>query len=402
MHSGELDRESVDAHQEITWEWILGRLALEIDELVADFLREFGAQEQSYPAGQVAQQDVESTAGQTFELLIRRLQGLPDPAGSALTIERLAARRAQQGVPLATFMHAVRIDFRVIWMRAQLIAGEAGSAVLADQAMHMLATVESYIDALREAYQAEEARIDRSVAAQRHRMMLLLFSGRELSAGEIDVISARLRMRADARYEVVAVMGDTIGEMIARYGNDAAVGQYEDASALVLFREQAALGQWRLDAPCVGGYVGDVHGLAEVPRAAEAALEIARFAPTKPARLSTEEDVWAKIAFRHLESVFPGHSTAIFARLAELGEHERGRLVEAVQSYMRTGSVKVTAEALFCHRNTVINRLRAFAELTGYDPAIPRDAAWIHVALAAEQGNDAANMHLHNREQRTG
>ncbi|MGB4780203.1 helix-turn-helix domain-containing protein [Microbacterium sp.] len=61
--------------------------------------------------------------------------------------------------------------------------------------------------------------------------------------------------------------------------------------------------------------------------------------------------------------------------------HERDRIVETLREYFLTGSVQQTAQRLFCHRNTVLNRLARFAELTGLDVTIPRDAATAMIAL---------------------
>lgn len=380
MHSPQAEVEQSTAH--ITWEQILGQLMLELDDVAEDFLEMFRERD-LYPDSQVSRQDVMETAKQTFDLLVRRLRGEPDPPAAAGLIERLAARRAQQGVPLSTFLSAVRIDFRVLWLRVQRIAGEDGSVVLAANVMRLLDTIEDYVDSLREAYRAEAARIDRTYAAQRHRMILRLFSGEPITSSEMDLIASRLNMAADARYEVVAVTGDATQPMIARFETDSSVGVFETVSALVLFREQTVAERWRRDAPVVGGYVGNVAGLSAVPEAAKVALHIARHAPASPPLLATEQEVWATVAYRHIVEVFPRHAHAISESLALVAEADRARLVQIVRTYLRTGSVKTTAEELFCHRNTVINRLRAFSDATGYDPTLPLDAAWISVALTA-------------------
>ena len=64
--------------------------------------------------------------------------------------------------------------------------------------------------------------------------------------------------------------------------------------------------------------------------------------------------------------------------------HDRANLLEAVQVFAGNGSVTDTAAALYCHRKTVLNRLRRFAQLTGLDPAVPRQAALIQLAVAAD------------------
>ncbi len=386
MHSGLREGELHAPSKPITWDWILSQLMLEIPQIVEDFLNEYREQYQ-YPDDQVSQEDIVDTAYETFELLIRRLRGEPDSPSAAGRVERLAARRVQQGIPLALFLQAVRLDFRILWLHAQRIAGAEGSTVLASNVIVLLTIVDQYIDALRDAYSEEEGRIDRTQAAQRHRMTFHLFSGNQLRQDEIELISQRLNMRADAKYEVVVVTGDAISAMNVRYGNDRTVGMFESVNHLVLFREQTARDQWLKDSPGFGGYVGEVTGLGEVPAAAKVALKIAQHAPTQSVALATEDEVWATVARSHLAQAFPRFTTSISAALAELPSHESERLVDAVLIYIRTGSIKATATELYCHRNTVINRLRSFFEITGYNPTLPKDAAWIYVALSAESSS---------------
>jgi DNA-binding PucR family transcriptional regulator len=52
-------------------------------------------------------------------------------------------------------------------------------------------------------------------------------------------------------------------------------------------------------------------------------------------------------------------------------------------SYGRTGSVKLTSEELYCHRNTVVNRLNALQEVIGLDLTVPAQAALALVSIAS-------------------
>ena len=56
-------------------------------------------------------------------------------------------------------------------------------------------------------------------------------------------------------------------------------------------------------------------------------------------------------------------------------------LYRTITTYLDCGSIKDSAEALHCHRNTVLNRLRHLTELTGLDITRPKDAARVLLAL---------------------
>src|SRR5699024_4148589 len=84
---------------------------------------------------------------------------------------------------------------------------------------------------------------------------------------------------------------------------------------------------------------------------------------------------WARLAARSLKAAGNPILADVETALSACGPVERQRLVEAVQAYLASGSSGAGAAELFCHRNTVANRLRRFCELTGVDPMIPAEAA---------------------------
>lgn len=64
----------------------------------------------------------------------------------------------------------------------------------------------------------------------------------------------------------------------------------------------------------------------------------------------------------------------MFAPLADLDADERDRLLETLDAYLDSSfSVAVTAAQLYCHRNTVTNRLRRLEEVTGRQLGDHRD-----------------------------
>ncbi|MFI9206073.1 PucR family transcriptional regulator [Streptomyces sp. NPDC053048] len=74
----------------------------------------------------------------------------------------------------------------------------------------------------------------------------------------------------------------------------------------------------------------------------------------------------------------------VFARVLDLPDDERSRLLETLEGwYTAGGSTSRAAALLYCHRNTVRYRLRRLEELTGRSLADPRAVADLAVALRA-------------------
>lgn len=136
-------------------------------------------------------------------------------------------------------------------------------------------------------------------------------------------------------------------------------------------------------------------GLAEVPAAARAAAELLRVtrsdgtasgagaAGDANGTVRTPADAWPAVAWSALTTRLPArYLPADAAGLDGLPRAERERLASTAQRYLDTGSIKRTAEDLFCHRNTVVKRLARFEEVTGLRLTVPRDAALALLLLA--------------------
>ncbi|MEC5204864.1 DNA-binding CsgD family transcriptional regulator, partial [Arthrobacter sp. MP_M7] len=104
--------------------------------------------------------------------------------------------------------------------------------------------------------------------------------------------------------------------------------------------------------------------------------------PPRGAGLATMEDTWMGIAGGLLERKFPDFSAPIRQALDDCTPLERQRLLQVARSYGRTGSIKETSEELFCHRNTVVNRLHSLHEVIGLDLTVPAQAARALIALS--------------------
>lgn len=79
--------------------------------------------------------------------------------------------------------------------------------------------------------------------------------------------------------------------------------------------------------------------------------------------------------------LLPGGTDEPVNCMERLPDKERTKLIDTVTSYFADGSIKSTARALDCHRNTVINRLKHFQAVTGLSPLVPADAFNIGMVL---------------------
>jgi DNA-binding PucR family transcriptional regulator len=99
----------------------------------------------------------------------------------------------------------------------------------------------------------------------------------------------------------------------------------------------------------------------------------------------TVRDAWGYVAANRLGEYGTVLADTVLGPLKAIAAHERDRLIETVQAFLRSGSVSQTAGELYCHRNTVLNRLARFGQLTGFDPANPQDAATVIAAFHIQQ-----------------
>ncbi|GAA0989887.1 helix-turn-helix domain-containing protein [Nocardiopsis tropica] len=370
-----------------TWARMLELLAEDRENLVDDFLRRLGDLG-GYTGGAVPEDDLRRTASDTLDMLIRRIAGAPLPARLRGLPERLGVRRARQGVPREKLLEAVRLDFRVIWAGLVRAGGPGSSEVLVLHAEEILTTVEEYISDVQAAFLEERAVLARDSRAVTAQAFSRLLNSGERSAEVASEVAAVLGLPEHGRFEVafVAASSAARGGAQARITRERERGrhlswEFDDGIALV--REVGGPG-WAASLEGVaGGLVADAAGLAAVPAAVGAARVLSRYAGERGG-LVREDDVWFAVAGDQVRRVLPGFGGGAAARLARLAPGPRARLMETLSHYTATGSVKDTAASLYCHRNTVVNRLQAFREVTGLDLTVPREAARALVLFAPE------------------
>ncbi|MBX7442939.1 helix-turn-helix domain-containing protein [Arthrobacter sp. MAHUQ-56] len=362
------------------WTELLESLWKERSLLVSDFLDRFSAI--SYGEALVPQDDVYRTAADTMDMFLYQMAGLELPPDLQTLPREVAARRARQGVPLDAFLEAIRNDFRVLWKGLERVARDKGISVLVANMDRVLDAVEGYVSSIQQAYAEEEARLTRNKQLYRQRLLSRLFNAELGSPAEAQELAEALGLQANGTFEVLAVTSDAVPQAQRQFESDHNVYLYENTGVLYLFRQQRQGRTWHEEGPGFpAGYMSGVAGLAAVPAAASSALVLAQ-QKRRGTGLATMEDAWMGIAGRLLEQKFPGFSAPVKDALDRCTPLERQRLLQVARSYARTGSIKETSEELFCHRNTVVNRLHSLHQVIGLDLTVPAEAARALVALS--------------------
>ncbi|MFI9827688.1 PucR family transcriptional regulator [Streptomyces sp. NPDC051913] len=308
--------------------------------------------------------------------------------------EGAGRRRARQGLPLDLLIHAYRNAGYLVW--DALVEGAAGReperlAALMRSTTMVWSAVDAQAEAASEAYRATEAELRRRTDEQLQALLDALLEG-QATPGLAARAAAGLDLPEHGPYAVVVLRAERREpaerpvqgagfRFIWRMRADGEVGvvalspgQGLDGVARVL--------EGRCSGP--GGISPVVPGLAELGRArrlAELALRtcppdgtaVVRLDQRMPTALVVSQP---ELADRLVADVFGG--------LLELEPADRAVLLETLDVWLACeGSAGRAAGRLYCHRNTVFNRLRRLEQLTSRSLARPRDLIEMTLALDA-------------------
>lgn len=368
---------------------LLGR----VDELADRARAETESSEAAYREI-VEPADLRTASRETMILLLNLLAGIEDP-GLAHTLEHIGRHRARQGVGMDAMLRSFRIDFHIVgeslfaWLNAR-------PTVVMQQWTDLVLPLWQAIDKISvevsQAYRDAEA----EMAGEREKELRALFDELLHGTGPMSAVVRRAASRFGLaeRGRYVVVRADAPGH-----------GQAPERA----LRQIGLHSVWLEDAGLLTGIV--VLGRTTRPRLGaclEEALQArAGISPPYQALADTRHQIWLADAARDasppghrrvvevaedIPSVFIGGAPEITRHLADVlsaalapaREPERARLLETLRVYLDgDGSPTGTARALYRHRNTVLNHLRRFQELTGLDLSRPRDLATAVLALRA-------------------
>ncbi|SNB83666.1 MULTISPECIES: PucR family transcriptional regulator [unclassified Streptomyces] len=334
--------------------------------------------------------------------------------------------RAEQGVPLDAVLHAFRMGGAMVW---QDLVDETARRDPDDVRLlvHVAADVWNFVDehcgVVADAYRQAERRQSWRRENRQRLMVAALLDGTARIA-DLAEAAEMLGLPEQGRYAVLAVAGG-VGAGGAGPGAGAGAAAVSRAGAArrgpgaaarppvelpagapgaaVLWHpgpdaefailplagssgELSALAA-ALDVPAgtragIGSAVEGLAALGDARRLAETAL---RTCPASGGTVLLDE---------HLPDALVVSSPALAGALADrvlgpldrLDPADRDVIVETLTAWLDAdGSAQRAGARLYCHRNTVLNRLRRFEQLTGRCLTRPRDAVEVSLALAARR-----------------
>ncbi|WP_240807602.1 PucR family transcriptional regulator [Actinomadura geliboluensis] len=310
---------------------------------------------------------------------------------------RLGQRRAHQGQPLDQLLRSYRLAGRVFWEAVVEVVGQndpENVPALIRQATRTWDTIDQQSGAAAAAYHRTELALARRSEERVQAIVDALLDGQGADGGLLATATSVLGLPATGRYAVVMLgaecgFGDGVDRRPADTGGMRFIWRLRTDAQVAL----VALGTAELDdlvaavRPYARSHAGVspvVGSLAELGGArwfAELALRTCRGPGNQIARLDRRLPDALVLSQPRLAGRL-GH--VALGGLGDVDPGFRDVLLTTLETWLECdGSAARAADRLFCHRNTVLNRLRKIEQLTGRTLTRPGDLVELSLALSA-------------------
>lgn len=346
---------------------------------------------EGYGEGIVASEDLRETAYAVFELLLRSIAGEDVSLETGAVSAQIGRRRAAQGVPLDSLLAAARMDAQVVWNALLSRATPEDFSELLSSAPLVWEVVERHTLRIMDAYQEAVLEQRRQIDDERRSAFDQLIQTGGRHPATVLVAAQVLALDPQGRFSVVISDRSSAGgvrqvvQRLNRRGVPCHTQEMSSGQVLVVQipdRSSLDLNGMLRDVRC--GVAPLVEGLAEVADAVRFATATLRAIPAGQTGPRYLAEAWLPILVAQAPDVARRLVQSVLDPVRSLPGTESHRLIEAVKAYCYgDGSVAGTAAGLYCHRNTLLNRLARFRDLTGRDVRSPADAAVVLLALEA-------------------
>ncbi|MGV0636289.1 helix-turn-helix domain-containing protein [Mycolicibacillus trivialis] len=306
--------------------------------------------------------------------------------------------RARTGVPRPAVMDAFRVASHTAWDQMMTFAAddpEISRAALLSATARLWDAQDRYTQAMTTAYHETATQLAIDDAAERAALTEALLQGRPLGEYSLWDVAELLRLPARGPYVVIAARLPKIGQQALRSAGvmlrsldvhsawrllpDTQIGIAHLPSRESLSRVVDLLGRVTTTDIGVSPIFTDLADTATSLRYARVALE----APEqRDSNVRVFDDSVLGIAAVSAPEVTRKLSEITLGPFNALPSDERLILSETFAVWLdHNGSVSDAAAALFCHPNTVRNRLRRIEEHTGRSLTAPRELAELCLAF---------------------
>ncbi|WAX76454.1 PucR family transcriptional regulator [Streptomyces sp. KMM 9044] len=345
---------------------------------------------------------IENDATEIWQEVHRSLRhsvsALLDPRGVRDAARRcswkIGATRAGQGLPLDALLHAFRLGGSLVW---QSLVDETSRTAPEDVRLlvHVAADVWNFVDehciVVADAYRQTERQMS---WRRENRVRLLAAALLDGTSRIVDLPEAALALDLPehGRYVVVAVGGGRFAacpraQAVLAPGVRVHWHTGVDADhGIVLVQDDAEPVVADEQPPGVrAGVSSAVEGLAAVGEARRLADTALSLCPETGGTVRLTEHLPAALV---VSSPNLGAALAdrLFGPLARLEPADAEVLLDTLATWLACdGSAQRASRLLYCHRNTVLNRLRRYEQLTGRSLSRPFDLVEVTLALTARR-----------------
>lgn len=366
------------------WVGLMALISQQQTALEAAFLEEFDGT--VVYEGRVSRAEILTLVRNSMRMYLMLLSGESLPVELARLPAELGSRRAKQGVALEQLLEGVRTNSRVLWSALQQAALSTGAVeCLVKNTGTLLNVVEWHIGEVQRAYFFEADRLDRERESTQRRAVAALFGSGATSGDDIHDGCRDLGIDRQSNFEVVVqVTGHDPDCLFCDPAHNFFV--HESETLICHFRPVGIGVSCTEILTKTVAYFERVQGADALKSTAELGAAFLHLPRSREYNTPlTPDNTWQLIAWNAVTEVLPATLLPLNQEsFSALPSATRSRLINTARTYIEFGSIKQTAEALFCHRNTVVQRLSMFEEHTGLAFSKPNDLALITLFLSTQ------------------